>query len=36
MKWNFVPDVGLFGGVVPWKEATLARIPEKQTQRKTC
>lgn len=26
-----IPDVGLLGGL-PWKEATLARIPEKQTE----
>ena len=25
-----IPDVGLFGGL-PWRDATLARIPGKQT-----
>lgn len=26
-----IPDVGLFGGL-PWRDATLARIPEKQME----
>ena len=30
---DFIPDVGLVGGL-PWREATFARIPEKQTDNK--
>jgi len=28
----FIPDVGLVGAGVPWSDATLARIPEKQSE----